>query len=159
MAGSEKRLRLFKVVNDPAEVQPDSVYMIRRGNGFDLKVSDAGAGLLLPLNCCSDGGGNTGRPYKTYTVRLQQFHTEPPMIVEEFENELGIQLSFEYQGYGRYIGHIDGDVPGKVAIFSNSFSGGNYPLATAAAMMDSKTLMLYCSEDDNNILLEIRQYE
>lgn len=81
------------------------------------------------------------------------------MVLEELENGLGIQVSFEYQEYGRYLGYVQGEIPGRVAIFCNAFSMNQAPLAAAATMADPQTLVLYCAEDDNNILLEIRQYE
>lgn len=161
---------MFKVIDDPefdpARIEPDSIYFIKPEGQqeFDIKVSDSNGELVYRLKCCHDGGGGTpgettGRPYKAYTVRLQQHHSEPPMVLEELENGLGIQVSFEYQEYGRYLGYVQGEIPGRVAIFCNAFSMNQAPLAAAATMADPQTLVLYCAEDDNNILLEIRQYE
>lgn len=165
MAGREVGLRLFKVIDDPQfdpeGIEPNSIYFIKPEGSqeFDIKVSDANGELVYRLKCCHEGGGTTGRPYRAYTVQLQQHAGEPPMILEEFENELGIQMTFQYQEYGRYLGHIQGEIPGRVAIFCNAFSMNQTPLAAAATMADPQTLVVYCAEDENNILLEIRQYE
>ncbi len=169
MAGQEKWLRLFKVTEDPEfdpeRIEPDSIYFIKPEGGqeFDIKVSDANGELVYRLKCCNDGGGTpgepTGRPYKTYTVRLQQHAGEPPMIVDEFENEIGISLSFEYQFYGTYLGHVESGIPGRTVIFCNGFSRNGTPLATSATMADPQTMILYCAEDDNDVVMEIRQYE
>lgn len=149
------------MINDPAGLQPDSVYLIRRGTGFDLKVSDSGGRVLYPLNCCSDSGttpgGTTDRPYKTYTATLRANRGQPPFIVDEFENELGISLSFEYQGGGRYVGYIEGETSERAIAFCNAVSFNKYPV-NAAATITSGTIELYSGEEDCFIQLEVRFY-
>ena len=42
------------------------------------------------------------RPYKCYTVSLVQLGTEPPTVVNEFENSLNVQATYTRVGGGNY---------------------------------------------------------
>lgn len=161
----EKRLKLYKLVSDPAGIEPDCVYLIKPPGqpGFDIKVSDSG-GTLYPLNCCNgDGGGTpgdtTGRPYKAYTVKLRQMNAEPPMVTEELENEYGINIMFEYQETGRYYGMVAGAPSGRLLAFCNAVSMDGQPLASAVQAESTESFMLCCGQDNSNIVLELRFYE
>lgn len=161
----QTRLKLYKLVSDPAGIEPDCVYLIKPPgqSGFDIKVSDSG-GTLYPLNCCSgDGGGTpgstTGRPYKAYTVKLRQMNAEPPIVIEELENEPGLDITFEYQEPGRYQAMIEGAPSGRLVGFCNAISMDGQPLSSAVQAAGTESFTLYCGQDNSNILLELRFYE
>ena len=98
-------LKVLKVASEPVGALPNAVYFIKKvgQTGFDIKVSNHRGDILFPMNCCADaqggsGGTGTTRPYKSYTAILTQQGPEPPMVVEEMENELGTDISYSYLG-------------------------------------------------------------
>ena len=160
-------MKLFKVAGEPGDITPDSVYLIKRHgqNGFDMKVSNSEGNTLHPMNCCGDeGGGNPGngttRPYKSYTAVLLQQGQEPPVVIDELENEFGVSIGFTYNSPGSYRGFMPGAFADRTIVFCNArYIHEGFPRAAAGRMLSPDEIEINCAEDDNYIQLEVRVYK
>ena len=158
-------LKVLKVASEPVGALPNAVYFIKQAaqTGFDIKVTNH-RGDLFPMNCCSDNGGSTGggttRPYKSYTAILMQQGGQPPMVVEEMENELGMDISYSYLGPGNYVMTIPNSPGGKALVLCNAQHNDAMgpPVQMAGRKLDDQNIELVCAEDNVLMQVDIRFY-
>ena len=85
---------------------------INQGNG----ISVTGTGTTLNPYII-----NKVSPYKVYTARLYQTGTNPPTVLEIYENTLGFIPIWEYQSIGTYVSNNSGYIANKTcATISNA---------------------------------------
>ncbi len=70
-------IRFEKVVGSlPATIQPNTVYAVRTGSGFDLYITDATGGIAHTLNSSGAGGSFLGELF-SYPFQILQDMTIP----------------------------------------------------------------------------------
>jgi len=171
MAGN-RLLKLYKVAEEPGALTPDSVYIIKKpgDTGFDIKVSDAGGGVLYSMNCCADSGGGsnpggggttTTLPYKSYTAIFLQRDQHPPTLATELQNDFpGATLHAIYNGPGMYSIIMPGVFTERTLVFCNAMDTDVVKTRLAAGRYTADgEIQIDCGQDNNIIQLDVRIYE
>jgi hypothetical protein len=168
MAGN-RLLKLYKVAEEPGALTPDSVYIIKKpgDTGFDIKVSDAGGGVLYAMNCCADGGGSnpggggtTTLPYKSYTAIFLQRDQRPPTLAIELQNDFeGATPQTIYNEPGMYSIIMPGVFTERTLVFCNAMDTDMVkPRIAAGRYTEGSEIQISCGQDNNIIQLDVRIY-
>lgn len=66
-------MRIHKIIGPPIDIEPNAIYLIRVGKGFDIKVSDSTGSILHGVNSnitVFDSNGEVTGPYKVWVGQV-----------------------------------------------------------------------------------------